>query len=163
MTNVTSSVYMRLVLKWNSSKAKSPVDPCTVTEQFDVNQQASAVGLYCFWFACDHANPPFTHVFFFLVCFCLIICFIGWSLSLSGIHCELAEWTSSAERDAQIYIFGLQAMILKTKSKSVPNEENHAIFLVWSDQPWTLKKPWGVRTALNVTFQNCPQLPSLKL
>lgn len=48
MPNVTSSVYMRLVLKWNSSKAKSPVDPCTVTEQFDVNQQASAVGLYCF-------------------------------------------------------------------------------------------------------------------
>lgn len=47
-------------------KSQSPVDPRTVTEQFDVNQQASAVGLYCFWFACDHANPLLLMSFFSL-------------------------------------------------------------------------------------------------
>lgn len=49
-------------------KSQSPGDPCTVTEQFDVNQQASAVCLDCFWFACDHANSLFTHIFSVFVC-----------------------------------------------------------------------------------------------
>lgn len=64
----------------------------------DTNQQASAVGLECFWFACDHAITPFfLLVSFSFVCFCLVICFYwlkfefdrhslwtGWMYQLSG-------------------------------------------------------------------------------
>lgn len=55
-------------LKVEPFKSQSPDDPRTITEQFDVNQQASAVGLYCFWFACDHANPllPMYVLFYFV-------------------------------------------------------------------------------------------------
>ncbi len=76
MPNVPSSVYIQLLFEVEPFKSQSPDDPRTITEQFDVNQQASAVGLYCFWFACDHANPLLL-MSFSLVCFCLIICFIG--------------------------------------------------------------------------------------
>lgn len=76
MPNVPSSVYMQLLFEVEPFKSQSPDDPRTITEQFDVNQQASAVGLYCFLFACDHANPLLLMCFSW-VCFCLIICFIG--------------------------------------------------------------------------------------
>lgn len=65
MWNLPVPVYTQLLFEVEPFKSQSPDDPRTITEQFDVNQQASAVGLYGFWFACDHANPLFTHVFFF--------------------------------------------------------------------------------------------------
>lgn len=48
MPNVPSSVYTQLLFEVEPFKSQSPDDPRTITEQFDVNQQASAVGLYCF-------------------------------------------------------------------------------------------------------------------
>lgn len=107
--NWTDVMQCRLILEnfeEEPFKSLSPDDPRTTSEQIDVNQQASAVGLYCFWFACDHANPLLLMSFFFSLflsnhLFFVLGFFSGQSLSLSGIHCELAECTSSAERDAR--------------------------------------------------------------
>lgn len=46
MRNVPFSVYIQLLFEVEPFKKSR--DPRTITEQFDVNQQASAVGLYCF-------------------------------------------------------------------------------------------------------------------
>lgn len=69
-TGVILVLNAKHVLQWlnfevEPFKSQSPDDPRTITEQFDVNQQASAVGLYCFWFACDHANPLLPMYVFF--------------------------------------------------------------------------------------------------
>lgn len=88
----------------------------------DVKQQASAVGLYCFWFACDHANPLLHMYPFPLVCFCLIILFY-W-LKFEFVRHSL--WTGwmyqlSGERRSGLH-FGLQFLVHKKYRQTDKNK-----------------------------------------
>lgn len=72
-------------------KSQSPGDPCTVTEQCDVNQQASAVCLGCFWFACDHANSLWLMFFSFSVSFFFLSVHLFYWLKFEFVRHSL--WT----------------------------------------------------------------------
>lgn len=91
-------------------KSQSPGDPCTVTEQFDVNQQASAVCLDCFWFACDHANSLFTFFFFFT--FFLSVPLFYWLKFEFVRHSLWTGWMNALSGERRSVLFDFDHLLL---------------------------------------------------
>lgn len=101
-----SFLFLHKVAFWSGTLQKPKSSVRTITaEQFDVNLQASAVGLYCFWFACDHANP-------LLLMSPYLVCFLSYHLfywlKFEFVRHSLWIWLNvPAQRreTPQVYIF----------------------------------------------------------